>query len=211
MKATTRIWRSALLLVSFLNVVPYCFGQGARELVTGVITDSSGAVIPGASVRAVNHTNNVSTPAQTNADGSYALDFLSPGEYTLTIESKGFKTLEQNLTVRADDHLVVNFTLDVGALSEKVLVEGTAQVLDTGSGSLGTVIDNQRIRELPEFAGNPFMLEFLTAGVVFNGTSTFPNQRPFDGSAAVGSVNGSLTYSTTFQLDGVPDTGGVPP
>ena len=77
-----------------------------------------------------------------------------------------------------------------------------ADVSENGSGSLGTVMDNQRIQELPSFAGNPFMLEFLTAGVIFSGTTVFPNQRPFDGSANTGTINGSLTFSTSFTLDG---------
>ena len=209
-----RVKRTLLLvglLASFCASVPRCLAQSARGLVTGVVTDSSGAVIPGASIRAINRANNVSTQSVTNAEGSYALDFLPPGDYTITVEKQGFKTLERNLTVQADDRLVLNLPLEVGLVSEKVLVEAETPLLDTGSGSLGTVFDNQRIKELPSFAGNPFMLEFLTAGIVFGGTSTFPNQRPFDGSAAVGSVNGSLTYSTAFQLDGVPDTWGRSP
>ena len=208
MKATNKSLFSDLLVVWLLTAVPSCFGQGARGLVTGVVTDASGGMIPGASVRAVNRASNVATPTHTNGDGNYAIDFLPPGEYTIAVEKQGFKIFEQTVLVRADDRLVLNPRLEIGALTEKVVIDASAPILDAGGGSLGTVMDNQRIQELPSFAGNPFMLEFLTAGIVFSGTSAFPNQRPFDSTAGVGSVNGSLTYSTTFQLDGVPDTVG---
>ena len=80
--------RTALLIALCLTTAWTCFGQGARGLVTGVVTDSSGAVIPDASLRATNRASNVTTPGKTNSEGNYAIDFLPPGDYTIAVQKK---------------------------------------------------------------------------------------------------------------------------
>lgn len=186
-----------------------CFGQGARGAITGVVTDSSGAIVPSATVRAVNIASNMTTLAESNAQGNYTLELLNAGDYRITASKSGFKTVERAVTVRADDRIGLDIRLEVGAVTERIVVEGGAPLLETASSSLGTVIDNRRIRDLPLIQGNPFMLELLAPGVVFNGNVAFT--RPFDGAASTTSVNGSSTYSVAFQLDGVADTFGRSP
>ncbi len=182
-----------------------CRGQGDRGLITGLVTDPSGAVIPGTAVRAVNVATNVAARAETNAQGNYTLDFLLPGQYTVTVEKQGFKRFERaGVGVRVNDRMSLDIVLEVGQVSERVVVEAGAPLLETASSSLGTVIDNRRISDLPLVHGNPFMLELLTPGVTFSGNVAWT--RPFDSAAAETSVNGSQRQSIEFQLDGVADT-----
>lgn len=182
-----------------------CYGQGDRGLITGLVTDPTGAVIPATVVRATNVATNVATQAETNAQGNYSLDFLTPGQYTVTVEKTGFKRFQRGgVTVRINDRLSLDIVLELGEVSEKVVVEGGAPLLETTSSSLGTVIDNRRISDLPLIHGNPLMLQFLTPGVTLNGNVSWT--RPFDSAASEASINGAQLQSTEYQLDGVADT-----
>ena len=206
---TRRLALLAGLFALGILLAPPGFGQTARGVITGVIADATGGVVPSAMVRALNVANNVATGAQSNSQGNYSLELLQPGEYRITASKEGFKTVERSVTVRADDRIGLDITLEVGAVSERVIVEATTPQLETENSSLGTVIDNRRLQDLPLIQGNPFMLELLTPGVVFNGNVAFT--RPFDGAAATASVNGSSTYTIAFQLDGVADNWGRSP
>src|SRR5262249_16604866 len=119
------------------------------------------------------------------------------------------KTVERTVTVRADDRLRLDIRLEVGAVTEKVVVEAGAPLLETETSSVGTVIDHRRIQDLPLIQGNPFMLEMLATGVIFNANVAFT--RPLDGAASTAWVNGSATYTVSFQLDGVADNWGRNP
>jgi hypothetical protein len=187
-----------------------CLSQGDRGYITGVVRDSSGAVVPGASVRAFNTATNVTTKTETNEQGVYTLSLLQAGNYNIRVDKQGFKAAESDaITVRVNDRLNLDLVLEVGEMTEKVTVEAGVPLLETASGSIGTVIDNKRIQDLPLLHGNPFMLQFMTPGITFSGNVAFT--RPFDSAAGESSVNGSKTRSVEFQLDGVADTWGRSP
>lgn len=205
---TFRLWRSFFAIASVSVLLPTCMGQGDRGLVGGVVRDASGAVIAGAVISAVQTSTNTTTRAQTTAQGIYALGLLQPGTYRISAEHQGFKRAEQNdILVRVNDRLAVDFQLELGSVSERVQVEATAGLLETSSASIGVVIDQRRIQDLPLVHGNPLMLQFLAPGVMFNGNPAFT--RPFDGAAGVSSVNGAQQGGMGFQLDGVPNQGEV--
>lgn len=118
--------------------------------ITGTVTDSSGAPIPGASVTATNTATRGTRETTTNADGLYTFPSLPPGTYELKIELQGFKTAEVSAfkvdiqqTVRRD------VALEVGALQETVTVSTKATLLNTESTTVGAVIDNKVVTELP--------------------------------------------------------------
>ncbi|HWB98641.1 MAG TPA: carboxypeptidase-like regulatory domain-containing protein, partial [Bryobacteraceae bacterium] len=190
------------ILVALLFLPGALWGQ-ARGFITGSVHDATDAIVPAAQIRATNIANNVVTAGESNAQGNFMLDHLYPGDYRISASKEGFKTFEQSVSVRADDRITLNIVLELGTVSEKVFVEGGAPLLETASSSLGTVIDNRRLRDLPLIQGNPFMLEFLAPGITFNGNVAFT--RPFDGAASVAAVNGSQTNKIEFQLDGVAD------
>jgi hypothetical protein len=122
-------------------------GQGA---ITGVVTDPTGAVIPKATIVALNVATGVQTERTSSSDGVYNISPLLPGTYTVTVTSAGFSTYkQQNLVVDALSTLGLNVTLKTGAQNETITVSDAPPVLETTNASLGGVIENSVYTELP--------------------------------------------------------------
>ena len=181
--------------------------QDFRATITGRVTDSNRAAVPNAQVTVKNLDTNETTSAITDSEGNYKAPFLRPGSYSVTVEASGFKKATRDrieLVIR--QMATLDFTLEAGAISEQVTIEGSAPVIETASADRGGVIDRQKVVELPLNARNPFMLGVLTAGVNFNGASIW--QRPFDnGAIAEWTINGSQSRGNEFLLDGAPNNG----
>ena len=180
--------------------------QETRGQILGRVTDPSGAVLVGATVKATNAGTNVVEKATTNESGDYFLPLLISGTYNVSVEAAGFREFSQEgVILRVADKLTVNVTLEVGQANEKVIVTGTAPLVESSSASLGQVIDNRRISELPLKDGNPIMLSYLAPGVM--NLSTGGWSRPFDNSSPSSiSVNGGRTATNEFTVDGAPNT-----
>ncbi|MBI4877579.1 MAG: TonB-dependent receptor [Acidobacteria bacterium] len=182
--------------------------QETRGDILGRVTDPSGAVIAQATVRAVNTATNVQSSAATNETGDYVLPFLIPSTYRVTVEAPGFKTyVQEGITVQVNSRITLNITLQIGAASETVKVVAEAPLVDSASASLGAVIDQRRVSELPLKDGNPVMLASLSPGVL--NLSTGGWSRPFDNSSPSAiAINGARSGSNEFTMDGAPNTGG---
>lgn len=180
--------------------------QETRAQILGRVTDQSGAVVVGAAVKAVNTATNVTTTATSNQTGDYALPFLIPGTYNVIGQMAGFKDFEQEgVILRVADKATLNIVLQVGQASERVVVEGTAPLVEASNASLGQVIDNRRISELPLKDGNPIMLSYLAPGVM--NLSTGGWSRPFDNSSPSSlAVDGARSGTNEFTVDGAPNT-----
>ncbi len=203
--------RRRLLAASFAWCVLPVLPLGAQESrgdILGRVTDPSGAVIAGASVKSVNSATNVPTTSSTNATGDYILPFLLPGSYNLTVEATGFKTyVQEGITVQVNGKGTVNVALQLGTASETIRVVGEAPLVDSANASIGAVVDQRRVSELPLKDGNPIMLANLSPGVQFTGTLAW--SRPFDnGSPSSIAVNGTRSSTSEFTMDGAPNTGG---
>jgi len=200
-------------LVSFCLAILFFsipgFPQEFRATVAGHVLDTSGRAIANATVEVVNLANNESHVAKTDDSGSYTVPLLQPGDYRLTITSKGFKQYVQNrLTLTVGQIAGVDAPLDVGQVTETVEVTGTPELLDTQSASGGGVVDTLQVTELPLNARNPFMLGNMMSGVTFTGASIW--QRPFDnGAIAQWVVNGGWQSNNEFLLDGAPNNAQV--
>src|SRR5437016_8939137 len=181
------------------------FGQEFRATLTGRVTDPSNAAIPNAVVQIRNTGTNEIATSTTDNQGNYTIPFLKPGTYNLSAEVAGFKKVTQeNLTLNVGQTATVNLTLEVGAVTDTVTVSAEVPILETANADRGLVIDEQRVREFPLNARNPFMLSLLTAGVNFNGNIIY--QRPFDnGAIADWNINGSYDRNNEFLLDGAPN------
>ncbi|GAB4367680.1 MAG: hypothetical protein OHK0021_11050 [Bryobacter sp.] len=181
------------------------FAQEFRATITGRALDSSGAVVPNVTVRAINVASNETSTAVTDSSGVYTIPFLRPGQYTLTATSDGFKTFNRtNITLVVGQQAGIDVTLEVGAVTESVSVEANAAILETQTASRSGIIDNQRVVELPLNARNPFMLGATQSGVTFRGAAIW--QRPFDnGAIAEWSINGGQQSRNEFLLDGAPN------
>src|SRR4051812_15201593 len=117
---------AALLLACSASV----FAQESRGTINGRVMDPSGAIVPGAEVRAINEQTNVIASAKTNDAGNYSIPFLVPGTYKLSADLTGFKKTEKpGITLRVGDVLNVDLTLEVGTASETVEVSGGTPLL----------------------------------------------------------------------------------
>jgi hypothetical protein len=207
MTNTFRFTGLALCLAALATVtaaVTPVFAQDFRGAITGRVTDTSNAVLPGATVTATNTATNQSTATTVNSDGVYNLLYLAPSRYTVTIELQGFKKqVRENIEVRIGDRLTVDARLEVGALEESITVTADALLLDRSSASQGQVIDEKRISLMPLSDGNPFVLSRLVPGVAYTGDLKF--SRPFD-NAGTSSINADgSSGGNEFTLDGSPN------
>ncbi|MCL4402617.1 MAG: carboxypeptidase-like regulatory domain-containing protein, partial [Acidobacteria bacterium] len=127
--------------------------------------DPTGAVIPGANVRAVNLATNAGGSSVTNQSGSFEIPYLLPGLYRVTVTSAGFKTLVRDqIELRVSDRLALDFALDVGNVGESVTVTGETPLLETTSASVSAVMNQQLLVDLPGVGGNPFYYTRLVSG-----------------------------------------------
>jgi hypothetical protein len=169
------------------------------------VADVSGAVVPGAKVTATNTATGVIAAAETNAAGRYTLPYLISGTYLIEVEQTGFKKFGQEVQVRINDTLELNINLEVGAVTEAVEVRAETPLLSTAESSLGQVIDERRVLELPLFAGNAMDLVHLAPGTV-NGTDMRLRKAPFNNAPSQFSTDGSGNYQNEFTIDGVSNT-----
>ncbi|HET8547576.1 MAG TPA: carboxypeptidase regulatory-like domain-containing protein, partial [Bryobacteraceae bacterium] len=180
-------------------------GQEFRATLTGRVTDSSGAAVPGATVQVRSTNTNAVHRFTTDVQGNYTAPFLPPGSWSVRVEAPGFKTSSRDgVVLNVGQRATIDILLEIGQVSEQVTVTAEAPMLETASADRGGVIDNQQVVELPLNARNPFMLSMLVAGVNYNGNIIY--QRPFDnGAIADWSINGSRNRQNEFLLDGAPN------
>jgi hypothetical protein len=192
-----------LALTALLLSGGILFGQETRGSITGRITDPTGAVVAGVSVYATNTASNVVASTQSTSEGNYSIPYLLPGKYRLTAELAGFKTfVRENIEIRIDDRINLDFALEVGEISERVTVTAEVPMLESTTASMGQVIDQRRVAELPVAHGNPFLLMQLSAGVVY--TQNAGLDRPFEPTHIVGySMDGVRANKSEITLDGV--------
>lgn len=180
--------------------------QDPRGTVLGRVTDSTGAVVPAAEVRITNDNTGVSAIAKTNDSGNYVLPYLPAGMYTLNCQLQGFKKwVRQGVQVRIQDNVEVNVTLEIGTATEVVEVKDTTPLLATTDASLGQIIDERRVLELPQFAGNAMDLVHLAPGTV-NGTNLRLRKAGFNAAPSQFSTDGSGNNQNEFSIDGVSNT-----
>lgn len=191
----------ALLLAAFPM---FLAAQADRGGISGRITDNSGAVLPQTTVVLRNEATGVVQKAVTNNDGVYNFQNLNPGSYDITVERTGFKKADHAHTVvDVNQTNQQNIALQIGGNSEVVEVTTGVQQLQTTTGSIGLVVEEKSIQELPLVYSNPFTLETLAPGLLVSGVN--PNIHAYDSSTATVSVNGSMLNSMEYRLDGAPD------
>src|SRR5262249_23028582 len=143
----------AMRRASVAVVLSLCLAQSAYTqtlgTITGEVKDSSGAVVPGATVTVVNKATNATRTAASNSVGLYDFPALPPGQYTVKIELDGFKTATRDLELQVQQTARVDFALELGTLSEMATVTGVSPLVETSNATIGTVIENKRIVELP--------------------------------------------------------------
>ncbi len=170
-------------------------GQTGTSRISGTITDSSGAVIPKATVRAVNEATGVRYEQQTTESGVYSFPSLPPGSYLIEVEMGGFKTARSPRNIlTVETPLEVNLALEVGTAAEVVTVEAAAERLQTANASIGNVVEQKAVVDLPLNGRNPLSLLVLEPGVV---------QRSAGAAGSGIHVNGSRDRAFNVTIDGI--------
>lgn len=125
-------------------------GQEVTARLVGTIRDAAGAVVPEAALSATNVNTGVATRTASDPAGDYVFPALAPGAYTLSVEKTGFtSTVISGISLNVDQRATVDVVLQVGRVTQSVNVEATAPIVDSTSASLGTVVDEQPILDLP--------------------------------------------------------------
>jgi hypothetical protein len=141
--------------------------QAVTGTILGRVTDSSGAVIPGATVTLTNTGTTQSRAVVTDAAGEYSAPSLPTGKYTVTAEIQGFKTVTMsNVDLGVDQHVRIDIKLEVGALTESVTIEARSPLVQTSSSELGTTVNEEQIKTLPLNGRNFVSLTRTVPGVV---------------------------------------------
>ncbi|MBL8219034.1 MAG: carboxypeptidase regulatory-like domain-containing protein, partial [Bryobacterales bacterium] len=126
------------------------YGQIGTSTITGRVTDSTGAVVPGVNITVVQTGTNFTFNAVSNAEGLYRVQSLQPGMYRLTFEAQGFKkALRDNVELRTGDTLAVDMGLTVGNVTESVEVTGATALLETETSATGTVVSGNVLYDMP--------------------------------------------------------------
>ncbi|MFN7933963.1 MAG: carboxypeptidase regulatory-like domain-containing protein [Bryobacteraceae bacterium] len=158
------------------------FGQVNTATILGTVTDASGAAAPGATVTVTHMATQASQTAQTDDSGSYSLERLPIGEYTLTAKAAGFKVSERkNIRLDATNRVKIDVTLEVGGVTESVTVEGGAPLVSTQNTEMGIVIGEEQVRNLPLNGRNFSQLIALEPGAVVSGGAVYFNGLTRDG------------------------------
>ena len=193
-------------LTSLLLCAP-CFAQ-TLGTITGEVKDSTGAVIPGATVTVVNKATNATRPTATNEVGLFDLPALPPGLYTVKCELEGFRTSTRDVELQVQQTVKVNFTLEQGTVSEMVTVTGQSPLVETQNATIGTVIENRRIVELPLNGRNYLQLVALSPNVSaeFAGAGQSGTRQGGTRSTQQLSISGQRREFNYYTLDGVDNT-----
>ena len=177
------------------------FAQTAQ--ITGRVTDTSEALVPGVTVTVTNVATGVAKKAATNEQGYYTLPLLPPGRYQMLVQHGGFKPISrEGIVLTVDQVARIDFMLEVGALAESVEVVGAAPLVESSSATVGKVIENRRVAELPLSGRNALALVMLAPGVrspVGPTNSGFISRGTHLSSI---SINGGPVGLNNFLLDG---------
>src|SRR5437016_3699755 len=161
------------ILVGMLAGVIVCMGGSpslwaqATAQISGAAKDQSGAVLPGVEIAVTQTDTGISRTALTNETGSYVLPNLATGPYRLEATLPGFRTYAQTgIVLQVNSSPVVNVVLEVGQVTEQVEVQANAALVETRTSTVGSVVENERILELPLNGRNVTDLIALSGGAV---------------------------------------------
>ncbi|MGE5057450.1 MAG: TonB-dependent receptor [Acidobacteriota bacterium] len=207
--SSLRVLAFVLALVGFFVASQSGFAQSSNGQITGLITDSTGAAIEGATVSATNTATGVAYTGKTNNAGVYVLPQLIPGPYKVSLSKEGFATIERTeVTVRTGDRLSLDLTLKLATTKETVTVTESAPLLQSDQSSQSTVLDNKMITELPQLNRNSLDLTRVTPQV--QGKGPLSDNIASLGNAAYLMANNGNSYAisggqvngTSISVDG---------
>jgi hypothetical protein len=207
---------SRVITVAALMLPGLMLAQSSDAVLVGIVVDASGSVLPGSTITATNTATGVSREVVSNETGAYRIGPLTPGTYEVRSNRPGFKTkIQSNVVLQTGATLKIDFSLDVGDVSERVEVTAAAPMLQTQETSVGGVITTSQLERIPVNGRN-----YTRLLVLMPGTSDIRRSQgrgDLSGAQMV-SVNGQRTQDNNYSLDGVDNNmmfmnspGGSPP
>jgi hypothetical protein len=200
------------LFALFLIATDLSYAQSDTARIEGIVSDATGAVVAGASLKVTNVDTNISLTTVTNENGKYVLTPLRVGKYELEITAPNFrKHVQTNIELQVNQVARIDIHLEVGNVSEEVQVIGGTPLIESSTSSLGQVINGGQIEDLPLNGRNFTQLATLVPGVTrgtpgSNADGSGGHAETFrlgeTGSAAI-SANGLREQNNNFQLDGI--------
>ena len=198
MRRTSRV----AFLSFFLFMCVPLFAQKFTGTITGVVTDSQGAVVGSANVRITNKATAASRTAMTDSNGVYVVPELEVGTYTVAIKAANFKEyIARDVELNTSSTATVNAVLEVGATTDQVTVEASTVQVETSTGAVGNVVEGNEVRELPLNGRNFIELTQLAPGV--SPIAGFDVVKKGLEGGTDFSVNGNSVTSNLFLVDGV--------
>jgi hypothetical protein len=182
--------------------------QEFRATLTGQVTDSSGALVRGAEVTAVNGASGTTYTDHTTDKGVYYIPYVLPGTYTVSASAQGFKTeVQDKVLLLASETFNQNFKLEVGAVSQQVVVTVAPPQLETSNASGNTILDQRELQNVPLNGGQAYMLIGTTPGSQFTQTQFgagggFSGTRGWDVNSSY-TLGGGIVGNNQFTLNGV--------
>ena len=194
--------RKLAIVLGFLLTTGVALGQQDMGVITGVITDVSGAAVPGARVVVVNRDTNETRMTETSDTGAYTVGPLRIGTYDINVESAGFKkAVWKGIALHAQDRVRADMRLELGQVADTVTVTTEAPLLESETSSLSHVLPEREIRELPLNGRNFQQLAWLTAGVM-------PALRSRDRESGF-NAHGQPMTQNSFIIDGIDNNNNV--
>jgi outer membrane receptor protein involved in Fe transport len=191
--------RFALLLLLFICAISMQAQTGGS--LTGVVSDSAGAVVGGVSIKALNADTHSSQTVMSNENGVYRFPVLAPGNYKITFSLSNFKELISSTTIAVSETASLNVNLAVGDMTEQVTVEGGFQsaLLQADSSALGRVVDEKTVQEIPLSTRNFTQLMTLSPGT----SSSINDAGSLGRGTQVVYSNGARAVSNSLTIDGI--------
>lgn len=217
-----RLFFASLPLALLFGLLPFAQAQ-YRAGLQGAVTDSSGAVVPGATVTLASKETNITRQTISDSNGTYTFNGLAPGAYALTAEKPGFKKqVLENVRITAEQMQSMPVQLEIGDINQSVTVTAGASIIDTETGQVAGTVTDRQIQTLPTFGRDPYQLVQLAPGVFGDnsraaggsGSNPLPGNAGPGGASGVSSIfqtenqvqavaNGMRNSANSFQIDGV--------
>src|SRR6202046_1007254 len=196
---------SALFLLVAISFVTPLWAQKDAGAIVGAVRDPSGAVVAGAKVSVEDVDRGLQMTLTTNDQGEYVASPLHIGRYKVTVEKTGFKkAISEVVQLDVQGRVAINIALQIGLISEEMVVTGAAPLLETETSELGQVVDQKRVSNLPLNGRNFAQLALLSPGT----SPSEPGARDEGGYGF--SSNGARSLQNNFLLDGVDNNSNLP-
>ena len=196
---------SIIAVLMLANVA--AFAQETRGTILGTVRDASGEVVAGAEVEITNAETKIAIRVTSNGSGAFEAPYLTPGVYSVAAVAPGFKkSLQQNITVRVGSRINLAVQMEVGQLSEEVVVSATAPILETTSANGSTTLGEEQIRSLPVFGNNAVLQARSVPGLQWTAQPNYLGLHSNVGASGISAAGG--VGGNEFTLDGVPNAAG---